>query len=122
VVQIKRIKKGTPVGYGITERVRKDSTIAVLPVGYYDGFFRGLSSIGRVLINGQSCKILGRISMNLCVTDVSSVSAVKVWDEAVLIGQSGEEKITPEEIAQKLGTISYEVVARINPLLPRIYI
>ncbi|MDO8495483.1 MAG: alanine racemase [bacterium] len=122
VVQVKKIKKGTPVGYGITEKVRRDSTIAVLPVGYYDGFFRGLSSIGRVLIHEQSCKILGRVSMNLCVADVSAVSAVKVWDEAVLIGQSGEEKITPEEIAQKLGTISYEVVSRINPLLPRIYL
>lgn len=121
VVQIKKIKTNTPVGYGITERVKKDSTIAVLPVGYYDGYFRGLSSIGRVLINGQSCKILGRISMNLCVADINKTSETKVWDEVVLIGQSGQESITAEEIAQKLGTISYEVVSRINPLLPRIY-
>lgn len=122
VVQIKNIKKGTPVGYGITEKVKRDSTIAVLPVGYYDGYFRGLSSVGRVLIGGQSCKILGRISMNLCVAGVSNVPKIKVWDEAVLIGKSGDQKITAEEIAQKLGTISYEVVSRINPLLPRIYI
>ncbi len=122
VVQIKKIKKNTPVGYGITERVKKDSTIAVLPVGYYDGYFRGLSSIGRVLINGQSCKILGRVSMNLCVADISIVPVAKVWDEVVLIGRSDQKIITAEEIAQKLGTISYEVVARINPLLPRIYI
>lgn len=121
VVQIKKIKKNTPVGYGITERVKKDSTIAVLPVGYYDGYFRGLSSIGRVLINGQSCKILGRVSMNLCVADISRTPETKVWDEVVLIGQSGQESIAAEEIAQKLGTISYEVVSRINPLLPRIY-
>lgn len=122
VVQIKNIKKDTPVGYGITERVKKDSMTAVLPVGYYDGYFRGLSSIGRVLINGQSCKILGRVSMNLCVVDISETLKTKVWDEVVLIGQSGKEVITAEEIAQKLGTISYEVAARINPLLPRIYV
>lgn len=128
VVQIKNIKNGTPVGYGITEKVGRDSTIAVLPVGYYDGCFRGLSSIGSVLISGQRCKILGRISMNLCVADITKVRPAMakpfcgVWDEVVLIGRQGQEEITAEEIAQKIGTISYEVVARINPLLPRIYV
>lgn len=122
LVQIKKIKKGTPVGYGIAEKVKKDSLMAVLPVGYYDGFSRGLSSLGRVLINGHSCKILGRISMNLSVVDISDAPKVKAGDEAVLIGRSGFEEITAEEMAQKLGTISYEVVSRINPLLPRFYL
>ena len=122
IVQIKKIPNGTPVGYGITEKVKKDSIIALLPVGYYDGYFRALSSIGEVLVSGQRCKILGRISMNLSVIDVSAVAGAKVGDEAVLIGQMGDEQITAEEIAEKLRTISYEVISRINPLLPRVYV
>ena len=122
IVQIKTIKKGTPVGYGVTERVKKDTKTAILPVGYYDGYFRALSSIGYVLIGGQKCKILGRISMNLMVVDVSNVKNPKVWDEVVLIGQQKKSCITVEELADRIGTISYEIVSRINPLLPRIYI
>ena len=122
IIQIKKIPKGTPVGYGITEKVKKDSTVALLPVGYYDGYFRAFSSIGEVLISGQRCKVLGRISMNLTVVDASKVNDVRVGDEVVLIGQMGSEQITAEEVARKLNTISYEVVSRINPLLPRIYI
>ena len=122
IIQIKKILKGTPVGYGITEKVKKDSTVALLPVGYYDGFFRGLSSTGEVLINGKRCKVLGRISMNLSVVDATYIENVNFWNEAVLIGKSGNEQITAEEIARKLNTISYEVVARINPLLSRVYI
>ena len=122
IAQIKKIKKNTPVGYGITERVKKDSTIAVLPVGYYDGYDRGLSSIEEVLISGRRCKVLGRISMNLMVVDVSDVNNPKVWDEVILIGTQGTEQITAEELAGKIGTIGYEVVSRINPLLPRVYL
>ena len=122
VAQIKKIKKGTPVGYGITERVKKDSTIAILPVGYYDGYFRSLSSAGEVLVGGRRCRILGRISMNLSVIDISNTKNAKVWDEVVLIGGQGLGNITAEELAEKAGTISYEVVSRINPLLPRIYL
>lgn len=121
VVQIKKIKKGTPVGYGITERVKKDTRIAVLPVGYYDGYMRALSGKGHVLIGGKRCKILGRISMNLSVVGVSSCPKVKVGDEVVLIGTQGRERIIAEELAEKADTISYEIASRINPLLPRIY-
>lgn len=122
IIQIKKIPKNTPVGYGITEKVKKDSTIALLPIGYYDGYFRSLSSVGEVLISGKRCKVLGRISMNLSVVDVSGVGNANVGDEVILIGEMGSERVTAEEIAQKLGTISYEVVCRIHPLLPRIYV
>ncbi len=122
VVQIKKIKKGTSLGYGITEKVKKDSNIAILPTGYYDGYDRGLSSVGEVLISGKRCKILGRISMNLMVADISRVGGVRTGDEAVMIGRQGKERITAEEMANKIDTISYEIVARINPLLPRIYV
>lgn len=122
VVQIKSIKKGTPVGYGITERVKQDTRVAVLPVGYYDGYDRGLSSIGEVLISGKRCKILGRISMNLMVVDISKTRNTKIWDEVVLIGRQKGDQVTAEELASRIDTISYEIVSRINPLLPRIYV
>jgi len=122
VAQIKNIKNGTPVSYGLTEKVNRDSKIAVLPVGYWDGFDRGLSSIGNVLIKGKGCKVLGRVCMNMCVVDVTDVPGVKVEDEVVLIGSQGKEKITAEEFAAKLGTINYEVVTKINPLIKRVII
>ncbi len=122
IVQIKEIEEGRPVGYGITETVKKKTKIAVLPIGYYDGYNRSLSSIGEVLIGGKRSRVLGRISMNLMVVDITGDDASKIWDEVVLIGNQGEETITAEDVARKIGTISYEIVCRINPLLPRIYI
>lgn len=122
VVQTKKIKKGTPIGYGITERVQANSKIAILPVGYYDGYTRLLSGRACVLINGQRCKILGRVSMNLAVADISGCPEAKVSDEVILIGKQGNQSITAEELAEKAGTISYEIVSRINPLLPRLYL
>lgn len=119
VVQTKKIPAGTAVGYGLTERVSRPTTIAVLPVGYWDGYDRGLSSIGTVLINGTRCKVIGRICMNIMMVDATDVSEVKAGNEAVLLGKQGGEEITADEIAGKIGTINYEVVTRINPLIQR---
>lgn len=122
ITQIKRIKKGSMVGYGITEKVKRDSKIAILPVGYFSGLPRHYSSIGSVLIKGKRCRILGRISMDLTTVDITELrDRVKIWDDVVIIGRQGRNEITAEEIADKCGTISYEIVSRINPLLPRIY-
>jgi alanine racemase len=120
IAQIKKIKAGESVGYGLSERVSRGTTLAILPVGYSDGYDRKLSSVGNVLIRGKRCKILGRVSMNMCITDITDVPKAKLEDEVTLIGESGGEKITAEELAQKIGTINYEVVARLNPLLPRV--
>ncbi|HEY4506997.1 MAG TPA: alanine racemase C-terminal domain-containing protein, partial [Candidatus Paceibacterota bacterium] len=79
-------------------------------------------SAAEVLVGGKRCKILGRISMNLSVVDISVAKNPRVLDEVVLIGKQGGEEITAEELAEKAETISYEVVSRINPLLPRFYI
>jgi alanine racemase len=122
IAQIKKIKAGTPVSYGLTERVPQDTQIAILPVGYWDGYDRGLSSIGNVLIAGKRCKVLGRVCMNMTVVDINHLKNVKVEDEVVLIGKQGEEEITAEETAQKLGTINYEVLTRINPLISRVVV
>lgn len=122
IAQIKNAKKGSYVGYGLTEKVDRDSKIAVLPVGYWDGYDRKLSGIGDVLIKGKRVKILGRVCMNMIMADITDIPEAKVEDEVVLLGRQGKEEITAEELAQKIGTINYEVVARINPLTPRLYV
>lgn len=122
VAQIKAVKKGSPIGYGLTERVRRDSRVAVLPVGYFDGYDRRLSSVGEVLIGRKRAKVLGRVCMNMIMVDVTNISGVIVEDVATLLGGYAKEHVSAEELAQKIGTINYEVIARINPLLPRLYI
>lgn len=120
IAQIKDVPKDTGVGYGLTERLSRKSKVAVLPVGYWDGYNRKLSNLGNVLIRGKHCKVLGRICMNMFMVDVTDVKGVAVEDEVVLLGQQKTETITAEEFAGKVGTINYEVITRINPLLPRI--
>ena len=120
VAQVKIIKDGTPVSYGLTEKVSQDNKIAILPIGYWDGFDRGLSSVGNVLIGGKKCKVLGRVCMNMIVVDVNHVEDVNSEDEVVIMGKQGDEEITAEEMASKIGTINYEVLTRINPRILRI--
>jgi alanine racemase len=120
IAQLKRMRSGTALGYGLTETLSRDSVIAILPIGYFDGYDRKLSSIGNVLIGGQRCKVLGRVCMNMIIVDVTDLKKVRIEDEAVLLGKQGKEEITAEEIAQKIGTINYEVISKINPLIPRI--
>jgi alanine racemase len=122
IAQIKNVKAGTSIGYGLTEKISKNSKIAIIPVGYYDGYDRKLSGTGNVLVRNKRCRILGRICMNMTIIDVSYVSNVKIEDEVVLLGKQGKEQITAEELAQKIGSINYEIVTRINPLIPRIIV
>lgn len=122
IAQVKSLPAGTPVSYGLTETLRKNSRIAVLPVGYWDGYDRGLSSVGEVLINGTRCKVVGRVCMNMMMVDVSAVPQAEPEQEVVLLGRSGRFAVTAEETAARLGTINYEIVTRINPLLPRIVV
>jgi len=122
IAQIKQVKAGTPISYGLTERVSNNSKIAVLPVGYWDGYDRKLSGIGNVLIKGKRCKVLGRVCMNMIMVDVSHIPDIKLENEVVLLGKQGKEEITADELAQKIGTINYEIITRINPLIPRIII
>jgi alanine racemase len=119
VAQVKRLPKGTPVSYGLTEKVKRDSRVAVLPIGYWDGFDRHLSSTGSALINGRPAKVLGRVCMNMIVVDVTDCGRVKAGDPAVLLGRQKSAVISAEEMAERVGTINYEVVTRINPLIER---
>jgi len=122
IAQIKKVASGSSIGYGLTEKINQDKTIAIVPVGYWDGYDRKLSSIGNVLVRGERCKILGRICMNMLMIDISHLKQVNLEDEVVLIGRQGKEEISVEEIAQKISTINYEVITRINPLIPRLYV
>lgn len=122
IAQIKNINVGESVGYGQTWFAARKSKIAVIPVGYSDGYDRKLSNIGRVIINGHYANVVGRVAMNMITVDVTDIKNVQLEDEVALLGNKDGLKISADEIAKKIGTINYEVVSRINPLLPRIVI
>lgn len=121
VIFVKKVKAGTPIGYGQTWVAPRDTWIATIPAGYADGFNRLLSNHGRVLINGRSYPIVGRVCMDQSMVDLGPETEVKVEDIVVLIGKSGEEEITCDEMADLLGTITYEVTSQINPRVIRYY-
>ena len=119
VAQIKHVPGGEYIGYGCTFKTGHATRLAVIPVGYYDGFDRGIAG-GHVLIRGQRAPIRGRICMNLFMAEVTDISDVCVGDEVVLLGCDGEECISAEQIARWSATINYEVTTRINDRIPRI--
>jgi len=120
VAQVKKMPAGTPVSYGLTERLKRDTLLAVLPIGYWDGFDRGLSSVGEVLIRGRRCRVIGRVCMNMCVVDANAAPGIRPGEVATVIGRQGGDEVSAEEVAAKISTINYEVVTRINPLMPRL--
>jgi alanine racemase len=97
----------------------RNTVLGVLPVGYADGYDRALGNRAHVLVRGRRAPVLGRICMNLCMVDLTDVPGAKLEDEVVLLGKSGEERISAETMAEWAGTINYEVVTRISPFLPR---
>lgn len=119
VSEVKSIPAGQFVGYDLVERVSRPTKIAVLPIGYWHGLPRALSSIGEVLVNGRRAKILGRVSMDLTVVDTTSIKC-QVGDIATLIGQDGQGEIKAEELARRSETSHYEIITRLNPLMERI--
>ncbi len=119
VMQVKHLSAGTKISYGGTFTTKRATKLAVLPVGYADGLPRALSNIGSVLINGVRCPIRGRVCMNLTMVDVTAAGSVKAGDRVVLIGTYGKATIQAEELAKQAGTIHYEIVTRINPLITR---
>jgi alanine racemase len=121
VSEIKYIKKGESIGYDFTENLDRDSKVAILPIGYWHGYKRDLSSIGHVLIKGKRAKILGRISMDMIVIDVTDVKNIKICDEVVLLGKDGKEEVTAYELALLADTSWYEIITQINPLIKRIH-
>jgi alanine racemase len=122
IARLKELPAGHGVGYGTTFRTTRPSRIATLPVGYADGYNRGHSNKGEVLIGGRRAPVAGRVSMDLVTVDVTDVPGCSAGDEAVLLGAQGEEVITAEELAAKTDTISYEVFCSVSKRVPRLYI
>ncbi len=120
IIQLKTVPPNTKISYGGTFVTKQNTTVATLPIGYWDGMDRRMSNNGEVLINSQKCPIIGRVCMNLTMVDASKVKNIKVWQTATVIGRQGKSMITADDIAKNIGTINYEVVDRINPLIKRI--
>jgi alanine racemase len=115
IIQIKEIKAGESIGYNRTYLVQRDCKIAILPLGYFEGYSRALSNKSRVLINGFSCPVRGNICMNLMMVELAPGQDFKVGDKVYLIGGTGDQTIPVEELALQASTINYEIVARLNP-------
>jgi alanine racemase len=121
IVFSRSVPKGKGISYGKTFVTEKDSLLATIPVGYADGLSRSLSNKGEVLVKGRRAKIVGTVTMDLTVVDVTDFPYIHPGNEVVIIGKQGNEEITASEIAKKSGTINYEIVTRIGKRVKRIY-
>ncbi|GAC1427558.1 MAG: hypothetical protein NVS4B1_01600 [Ktedonobacteraceae bacterium] len=120
VAQVKMVPAGECISYGCAFTTVRPTRVAVLPVGYADGFRRSPHNWGVVLIHGQEAPILGRVCMDQCMVDVTNIPQTRMGDEVVLIGRQGDAALTAEQVAARLGTINYEVVAEILARVPRV--
>lgn len=119
IAQVKTLPAGHPVGYGNTYVTEAEERVAVIPVGYADGLRRAPGYWGHVLVRGQIAPIIGRVSMEKTIINVTQIPNVSIGDEVVLIGQQGDQVITADDIARRLGTISYEILTGVSPRTPR---
>jgi alanine racemase len=122
LARVRTLPAGASISYGRTYITDKPTRVALVPVGYGDGYHRILSNRGTVLIHGRRAPIVGRVCMDQFVVDVSHIPTVRVHDEVVLIGRQGEELITAEEVARWAETINYEVTTSLLPRVVRIYL
>jgi alanine racemase len=120
IMLLKNVPRGEKLGYGTTFETRRDSLIATLPIGYNDGYSRALSNRGRVIVRGEFAPVVGRVSMDLTLIDVTDIASVELHDRVVLLGEDGPSRITAEEIGAAAGTISYEITCGISERVPRI--
>jgi alanine racemase len=121
VIQVKRVKKGTEIGYGATYRAPRDMMLAVIACGYADGFDRSLSNKAWVLINGKKAPVRGRVCMNIIMVEVTNIKNVHPGSKVTLVGRDGKEEISATSLARIEKTINYEVVTQINWTIPRFY-
>lgn len=121
VVRVREVPEGTTISYGATFRARQDMKIATLSVGYGDGYFRSLSNKGKVLIRGEYCRILGRVTMDQIVVDVSTMEGVRAGERATLLGKDGERMITAGDLAGWADTIPYEIWCHITGRVVKVY-
>ncbi len=121
IIQIREVPEGTGLGYGHSFVTARPTTLAVLPVGYEDGYLRKLSNIAEVIVNCQKVPVVGRISMNITLIDITDVADVQVGDEVVLLGSQGDQEITADDIAGWMDTISYEVLCLFGRMNDRVF-
>ncbi len=122
IAHLKTVPAGESLGYGRTFVTARDSRIATLPIGYQDGLPRSLSNVGEVIVRGQTAPIVGRVSMDWTIIDVTGVSGTAVDDEVLIVGESGPALIKAETVARLADTISYEITCGISKRVPRIYV
>jgi alanine racemase len=122
IILLKQVPRGERLGYGTTFETQRDSLIATLPIGYDDGYSRALSNRGRVLVRGRLAPVVGRVSMDLTLIDVTDVVGVQMDDQVILLGAESDQRITAEEIGAAAGTISYEITCGISNRVPRVYV
>ncbi len=120
IAQVKSVAEGSFVGYGLTYMTTHATRLAILPVGYHDGYDRKLSNLAHVLVRGRRAPVRGRVCMNITMVDVSDVPGAALEDEVVLLGAQGQDAISAEQVAAWAGTINYEVVARVGGHVPRL--
>lgn len=119
---LKWVPQGETVGYGCTFEASTKTLVATVPLGYDDGYMRALSNRGHTIIRGVYATVIGRISMDLTLIDVTAVPGVQQDDEVILLGQDGKLSVSAEEIARTAGTLSYEVTCGIGSRVPRVYV
>lgn len=121
VAYVKDLEAGRAISYGGTYVTKRPSRIATIPVGYADGYARGLSNKGAVLIHGKRAPICGRVCMDQFMVDVTDIPEIKMGDEVILIGSAGEETITMEEVGELSGRFNYEFVCNLGKRIPRVF-
>ncbi|MEK7589827.1 MAG: alanine racemase [Patescibacteria group bacterium] len=122
ISEIKKLKNGDFVGYDLAERIKKDTIVSMIPIGYWHGFARALSHKGQVLVKGGKCKVVGRVSMDLIIIECKNLTA-RVGDVVTIIGKSGSETLTADDQMEISDIVyTYEILTTINPLIKRIVI
>ena len=121
VSEVKKMPAGSYTGYNLRNKLEKDSTIAIIPVGYWHGLTGLMTNEGEVLIRGKRAKISGRVAMDMTILDATNIPDIEVGDEVVITGCQGDDCITIDDLKYRFDLINYEFMVRLNPLLPRIY-
>jgi alanine racemase len=122
ITALRTIAPGEAVSYNATFLASRPTCIALLPVGYADGYNRLLSNRGEVLLRGRRAPIAGRVTMDQTMIDVTDIANVAIGDEVVLVGQQGSDRITADDLATHASTIAYEVLCAIGQRVPRIWV
>ena len=122
IICIKDINKGRSISYGRTFTAKRDMRVAIIPIGYNDGYLRALSNKSSVLIGGKFCPVVGKVTMNQIIVDIALVKSASQGDEVVILGKQGDSTISADDLANYADTINYEIVCSLGNRLPRVYL